>query len=89
MGESLKSWGARFRVQTLCSLVINQECGVTTRLYDAMPGVGFTEEYILKFPHVSMWIFSHLLICRSLSDSFQISFRGNRSVYICTFGGEE
>lgn len=59
LGESLKSWGPKFRVQTLCSLVINQEYGVTTRLYDAMPGVGFMERVHPKISsHFNVDIFS-------------------------------
>ena len=67
--------------------LLRKELGVNSWLYGAGPGVGFMARVCLSLSYVFPYgYFLICLMCRSLSASFWISFRGNHSVCSCTFG---
>lgn len=60
-------------------------CGFLLVVWHCARGGVYGESVSQPFLLVSMWEFSQCLLCRSHSTSFWISFRGNCSIYSCTF----
>lgn len=85
-GGSLKGWVAKYRVQTFTphgkagSWVFSPDSMLLCLRWDLL------WKCVSVFStHFHMGIFLFHLMCRSDSASFYISFKGNCSVYTCTF----
>lgn len=86
LGVGLKSWGVRCEVQTPCSSGRSSGLCVPSWPLVIVAAVIYGEIMSQPLLSISVWAFSHVLMCRSCMSRFWVSFKGNYSVFSYRYG---
>lgn len=89
---SLKSWGTRCEVQTICSSWRSWELRLCSQLQDTLPGAGFMERVFLRLSYPCRcgcsFICSMCMSCLLVSGSFRARCSTCSCIYDVPVGGE-